>query len=66
MIATNGVQLNTLVESISVESTQSGDIFINEATGLIVDKVVARDGSIQINAGNETLCARCSQCGSGR
>jgi hypothetical protein len=53
VLATNAIQLNTLVETISVESTVSGDIFINEATGLTVDLAVAQDGKIEIIAGGD-------------
>ena len=52
--ATNGVQLNTLVNRISVDSTVLGNVEINEATGLQVDRVVARAGAIKITTGGET------------
>ena len=52
--ATNAVQLNTLVDHISVDSTDSGDIYVNEATGLGVDHVVAKNGTITIAAGGDT------------
>jgi hypothetical protein len=53
VVATNGVQLNTLVNRLSVQSTVAGDIKVNEATGLVVDAVTARDGAIAIFAGGD-------------
>ena len=49
--ASNAVQMNTLVESISVSSTSNGDIAINEADSLFVKSVRANDGAIDIAAG---------------
>ncbi|MCX7258145.1 MAG: hypothetical protein NTZ64_15900 [Polaromonas sp.] len=48
--ATNGAQLNTLVRTVKVDSTVSGDVSINEATDLIVEHVVANAGNITIQA----------------
>ncbi|MBV5303829.1 MAG: hypothetical protein JZU70_06480, partial [Chlorobium sp.] len=51
VLATNGVQLNTLVETITVNATESGNISINEANDLIVNSIVANNGTIDITAG---------------
>lgn len=56
--ATNGVQLNTLVNRITVESTVggagvAGAISVNEATTLVVDRIVAADGAISVMAGDD-------------
>jgi uncharacterized protein YaiL (DUF2058 family) len=44
-------QLNTLVEHLTIDSRNAGDISVNEATGLIVDRIVANNGRIDVIAG---------------
>ncbi len=53
--ATNTVQLNTLVDHISVDSTDSARHPGQRADGLGVDTVVAKNGTISIKAGGETF-----------
>ncbi|QJW84644.1 hypothetical protein HK414_15985 [Ramlibacter terrae] len=55
--AESNVQLNTLIDRITIDTTAAGTVLVNEATGLTVDHVVAAAGSISINAGDDTGCA---------
>jgi hypothetical protein len=44
-------QLNTLVEHLTVDSRNAGDISVNEATDLIVDHMLANNGRIDVISG---------------
>ena len=57
VLAQNGIQLNTLVSHLSASSTVKGNISINEADTLTIDSVLAREGRIDIFAG-DTLHVR--------
>jgi hypothetical protein len=49
--ATRAVTLNTLVATLAVDSTGSGDITVRESDALVIERVHARNGAIQIKAG---------------
>ncbi|MFZ9626789.1 MAG: beta strand repeat-containing protein, partial [Burkholderiaceae bacterium] len=49
--ASNSIQVNTLVESVTAVSEVSGNISINEADNLYAELVAAESGSIDVAAG---------------
>ena len=44
-------QLNTLVDTLTLESRVSGDVIVNEATGLVIERMVVNNGRIEVIAG---------------
>ena len=53
--ANRGILLNTLIATVDAVSLVAGSIIINEADGLTVKSVVAKDGKVEITAGNTML-----------
>jgi len=53
--ANQGILLNTLVATVDAVSLVMGSIIINEADGLTVNSVVAKDGKVEITSGNTML-----------
>ncbi|MCU0916652.1 MAG: Ig-like domain-containing protein, partial [Planctomycetes bacterium] len=53
VIETDGITLSTTVVSLTLTTEASGEVVISESDGIILTRVVSRDGSISITAGGD-------------
>jgi hypothetical protein len=51
--ANGDVSLNTAIDTLEVDSLENGDITINEADNIILERMDARDGFIKVNSGGD-------------